>query len=139
MKIGLLEFETIFVNCKREFVMVWHQALMQVVLSYFLLGGGVSDMIDDLLREVLTTYFISQIVQHHHQQIPWKQAPNYACDSIYQSSFVDMPSMIPVESSSGVSNYFISKIEQAELEINNKTQNLRRLEAQKNALDARGE
>ncbi|SCZ90425.1 BZ3500_MvSof-1268-A1-R1_Chr9g10828 [Microbotryum saponariae] len=37
----------------------------------------------------------------------------------------------------GVSSYFINKIETAELLINSKTQNLRRLEAQRNTLNAR--
>jgi len=37
----------------------------------------------------------------------------------------------------GIKNYYISKIEQAELTINEKTQNLRRLEAQRNALNAK--
>jgi hypothetical protein len=35
-------------------------------------------------------------------------------------------------------HHFVNKIEAAELEINAKTQNLRRLEAQRNALNARG-
>jgi 26S proteasome regulatory subunit T6 len=37
----------------------------------------------------------------------------------------------------GVTSYFTNKIEQAEHLINSKTQNLRRLEAQRNALNAR--
>lgn len=37
----------------------------------------------------------------------------------------------------GVTSYFTNKIEQAEHLINQKTQNLRRLEAQRNALNAR--
>lgn len=40
--------------------------------------------------------------------------------------------------SSGVQSYYQAKIEAAELLINQKTQNLRRLEAQRNALNARG-
>lgn len=38
----------------------------------------------------------------------------------------------------GIKSYYQAKIESAELEINQKTQNLRRLEAQRNALNARG-
>lgn len=37
-----------------------------------------------------------------------------------------------------VQSYYQAKIESAELLINKKTQNLRRLEAQRNALNARG-
>ncbi len=39
----------------------------------------------------------------------------------------------------GIKSYYQAKIEAAELLINQKTQNLRRLEAQRNALNARGE
>jgi 26S proteasome regulatory subunit T6 len=39
----------------------------------------------------------------------------------------------------GIKSYYQAKIEGAELLINQKTQNLRRLEAQRNALNARGE
>jgi 26S proteasome regulatory subunit T6 len=39
----------------------------------------------------------------------------------------------------GINAYYQAKIEAAELTINHKTQNLRRLEAQRNALNARGE
>ena len=38
----------------------------------------------------------------------------------------------------GIKSYYQAKIEAAELTINRKTQNLRRLEAQRNALNARG-
>jgi 26S proteasome regulatory subunit T6 len=38
----------------------------------------------------------------------------------------------------GIKSYYRAKIEAAELTINRKTQNLRRLEAQRNALNARG-
>lgn len=38
----------------------------------------------------------------------------------------------------GIKSYYQAKIEAAEVEINQKTQNLRRLEAQRNALNARG-
>lgn len=38
----------------------------------------------------------------------------------------------------GIKAYYQAKIEAAELTINQKTQNLRRLEAQRNALNARG-
>jgi hypothetical protein len=38
----------------------------------------------------------------------------------------------------GIKSYYQAKIEAAEIEINQKTQNLRRLEAQRNALNARG-
>ena len=38
----------------------------------------------------------------------------------------------------GIKSYYQTKIEAAELLINQKTQNLRRLEAQRNALNARG-
>lgn len=43
-----------------------------------------------------------------------------------------------LKSQGGVTNYFTSKIEEAELLIHSKTQNLRRLEAQRNALNAKG-
>jgi 26S proteasome regulatory subunit T6 len=39
----------------------------------------------------------------------------------------------------GIKSYYQTKIEAAELLINQKTQNLRRLEAQRNALNVRGE
>lgn len=39
----------------------------------------------------------------------------------------------------GLKAYYQAKIEAAEILINQKTQNLRRLEAQRNALNARGE
>lgn len=38
----------------------------------------------------------------------------------------------------GIKSYYQAKIETAEFTINTKTQNLRRLEAQRNALNARG-
>ena len=38
----------------------------------------------------------------------------------------------------GIKSYYQAKIEAAEITINEKTQNLRRLEAQRNALNARG-
>ena len=53
-----------------------------------------------------------------------------------------MPSIAPPVPASakrnGIEAYFTTKIEAAELLINSKTQNLRRLEAQRNALNARG-
>jgi len=53
-----------------------------------------------------------------------------------------MPSIAPVvvapAKRNGIEAYFTTKIEAAELVINSKTQNLRRLEAQRNALNARG-
>jgi len=39
----------------------------------------------------------------------------------------------------GIKAYYQAKIEAAEITINHKTQNLRRLEAQRNALNARGQ
>jgi 26S proteasome regulatory subunit T6 len=45
---------------------------------------------------------------------------------------------VPANAKAGVSTYFTNKIEAAQLAINAKTQNLRRLEAQRNALNARG-
>jgi len=44
----------------------------------------------------------------------------------------------PQRMSGGIQSYYQTKIEAAELLINQKTQNLRRLEAQRNALNARG-
>jgi len=41
-------------------------------------------------------------------------------------------------SEEGIKNYYQAKIEEAELSTNEKTQNLRRLEAQRNALNAKG-
>jgi len=38
----------------------------------------------------------------------------------------------------GIKSYYQAKIEASEILINQKTQNLRRLEAQRNALNARG-
>ncbi|THH30848.1 hypothetical protein EUX98_g3343 [Antrodiella citrinella] len=43
----------------------------------------------------------------------------------------------PLAQSGGIKSYYQAKIEAAEIEINQKTQNLRRLEAQRNALNAR--
>jgi 26S proteasome regulatory subunit T6 len=45
----------------------------------------------------------------------------------------------PPTPAGGIKSYYQAKIEAAELLINQKTQNLRRLEAQRNALNARGE
>lgn len=39
----------------------------------------------------------------------------------------------------GIKSYYQAKIESSEILINQKTQNLRRLEAQRNALNARGQ
>lgn len=39
----------------------------------------------------------------------------------------------------GIKSYYQAKIESSEILINEKTQNLRRLEAQRNALNARGQ
>lgn len=52
----------------------------------------------------------------------------------------EMPSIAPPPATNrnGIQAYFTTKIEAAELLINSKTQNLRRLEAQRNALNARG-
>lgn len=44
----------------------------------------------------------------------------------------------PLNNQEGIKAYYQAKIEAAELTINHKTQNLRRLEAQRNALNARG-
>ncbi len=49
-----------------------------------------------------------------------------------------MPVSSAVSSPPGLKSYYQAKIEAAELLINQKTQNLRRLEAQRNALNARG-
>lgn len=52
-----------------------------------------------------------------------------------------MPVPVPVKPivpPGGIQAYYQSKIESTELTINEKTQNLRRLEAQRNALNARG-
>lgn len=50
-----------------------------------------------------------------------------------------MPVAVPKQNNpSGIKAYYQAKIEAAELLINQKTQNLRRLEAQRNALNARG-
>jgi 26S proteasome regulatory subunit T6 len=51
-----------------------------------------------------------------------------------------MPVLVqPPTPAGGIKSYYQAKIEAAELLINQKTQNLRRLEAQRNALNARGE
>ena len=50
-----------------------------------------------------------------------------------------MPGLVKtVQSPGGITAYYQAKIEAAEITINQKTQNLRRLEAQRNALNARG-
>ena len=49
-----------------------------------------------------------------------------------------VPSKAAAASSGELKSYYQAKIEAAELTINQKTQNLRRLEAQRNALNARG-
>jgi cytoskeletal protein RodZ len=53
---------------------------------------------------------------------------------------IDMPVAIQTGTSypGGIKAYYQAKIEAAELTINERTQNLRRLEAQRNALNARG-
>jgi len=45
----------------------------------------------------------------------------------------------PQAASSSLSTFYRAKIEEAELALRNKTQNLRRLEAQRNELNAKGE
>jgi 26S proteasome regulatory subunit T6 len=50
-----------------------------------------------------------------------------------------MPVAVQAPTPAGIKSYYQAKIEAAELLINQKTQNLRRLEAQRNALNARGE
>ena len=63
--------------------------------------------------------------------------------SLFSSLCLSLPTMpvavSPQAPSAGLKSYYQAKIEAAELEINQKTQNLRRLEAQRNALNARGE
>lgn len=49
-----------------------------------------------------------------------------------------MPVAVQGPKPPGLKSYYQAKIESAELLINQKTQNLRRLEAQRNALNARG-
>lgn len=49
-----------------------------------------------------------------------------------------MPVAVQAAKPPGLKSYYQAKIEAAELLINQKTQNLRRLEAQRNALNARG-
>jgi 26S proteasome regulatory subunit T6 len=50
-----------------------------------------------------------------------------------------MPGLVvPPVPSGGFKSYYQAKIEVSELTVNQKTQNLRRLEAQRNALNARG-
>ena len=50
-----------------------------------------------------------------------------------------MPALVKTATTpGGIKSYYQAKIEAAELTINRKTQNLRRLEAQRNALNARG-
>ncbi len=49
-----------------------------------------------------------------------------------------MPVPVKTVTPPGLKSYYQAKIESAELLINQKTQNLRRLEAQRNALNARG-
>ncbi len=44
----------------------------------------------------------------------------------------------PAAAPGGIKNYYRAKNEDLELEINRKTQNQRRLEAQRNALNTRG-
>lgn len=59
----------------------------------------------------------------------------YVSDSKLTLEAVDLkPASVP----GGIKAYYQAKIEAAELTINQKTQNLRRLEAQRNALNARG-
>lgn len=41
-------------------------------------------------------------------------------------------------SGEGLRSYYVSKIEQMELQLREKTQNLRRLEAQRNELNSKG-
>lgn len=52
---------------------------------------------------------------------------------------ITMPVAVrPAAAPGGITNYYRAKNEDAELKINRKTQNLRRLEAQRNALNTRG-
>jgi hypothetical protein len=58
-------------------------------------------------------------------------------------SSLDSASTMPVAiraplAPGGIKSYYQAKIEAAEITINQRTQNLRRLEAQRNALNARG-
>jgi len=57
-----------------------------------------------------------------------------------RAKVVIMPVAVQAQTpAGGIKSYYQAKIEAAELLINQKTQNLRRLEAQRNALNARGE
>jgi hypothetical protein len=53
-------------------------------------------------------------------------------------TFVMPVAVQPPTAPGGIKLYYQAKIEAAEITINRKTQNLRRLEAQRNALNARG-
>lgn len=65
----------------------------------------------------------------------------YAAGSRHASTWSTLHSQTPnylAMAKEGVKQYYQAKIEECELTINEKTQNLRRLEAQRNALNAKG-
>ena len=68
-----------------------------------------------------------------------RRSPSLQLRSLFPPSSTTMPVAVPKQNNpSGIKAYYQAKIEAAELLINQKTQNLRRLEAQRNALNARG-
>jgi hypothetical protein len=78
-------------------------------------------------------------------QLDFVQRETFAAIPFYHHTddfwnYSNMPVAVhpPVPVPSGIKSYYQAKIEVAELTINRKTQNLRRLEAQRNALNARG-
>ena len=62
----------------------------------------------------------------------------YAYQQLYLKPTMSVATQSQPGAPAGIKSYYQAKIEAAETEINQKTQNLRRLEAQRNALNARG-
>lgn len=84
------------------------------------------------------------IPQHHPTARPqsfvsiFTTKPNQGNEFFAMPALALAPVIAPTNSNAGVAFHYRNKIEAAEITINEKTQNLRRLEAQRNTLNARG-
>lgn len=80
-----------------------------------------------------------RIERDRGDKVPKAAKLSDACAIFSLPSIITMPVAVRTPTApGGIKSYYQAKIEAAELTINQKTQNLRRLEAQRNALNARG-
>lgn len=59
-------------------------------------------------------------------------------DIYFQMKMIDIASPPSCDSKDGLKSYYVTKIEELQLIVTEKTQNLRRLQAQRNELNAKG-